>query len=70
MFLTVTELASYAHDEHGAVLTADGILTLLGSLVGIETTELLGMDEEHLAGQERLQLGICLADKILRAEHG
>ena len=69
MLLTVTQFAAYAHDEHGSVLAAYGILTLLGSLVGIETAQLLRVDKEYLAGQERLQLRIGLINQVLCTEH-
>ena len=51
------------------MLTANYIFTLLGSLVRIQTAQLLGVDKEHLTGQERLQLRICFVNQVLCPEH-
>ena len=45
------------HQEHGVVLTADGILALIGSQIGIHVLQFLRGDEEHLTIQLAAQAG-------------
>ncbi len=70
MFLAVAQLGTDAHDKHGSVLTADGVLALLGRKVRIELAQLLAVDEEDILRQERLDRRISLADHELRTENG
>lgn len=68
MLLSIAQLATDSLDEYGTILLADGILTLLGSLVGIHIQQLLGMNKVNLFGQERLNLWIMLTGEILSAQ--
>ena len=70
MLLSIAQLATDSLDEYGTILLADGILTLLGSLVGIHIQQLLGMNKVNLFGQERLNLWIMLTGEILSAQNG
>lgn len=70
MLLAIAKLATNAHDEHGAMLLADGILALLRSHVRVHLTQLLRVDEENVLREERLDGRVRLADIELSAENG
>ena len=70
VLLSVAQLSADTLNEHGAIFLADGILTLLRSLVRIHIEQILCMDEMNLLRQEWLELRIVLASEELGAEDG
>ena len=58
------------HQEDGAVLTADGILALLGGEVGVLVLQLLRGDEEHVAGELGVQAREGDAERVVRLDDG
>ena len=58
------------HQEHGVVFTADGVLTLLGGVVGPAILQLLGGDEVHLTIQYGVQAGKRDLQGVVGLHHG
>ena len=67
MLLAVRQLTADTDDKHRTICLADGVLTLLGRLVGIHLQQLFSMDKVYLLRQEGLNLRIGLAGQILRS---
>ena len=69
MFLSVAQFSANANHKHGSVFFADGVFTLLRSLVGIHLEEFLTVYERDFLWQERLELWIGLACEIFGTQY-
>ncbi len=68
--LSVAEVASDTDDEDGSIGSADGILALLWSEVGVHLEEFFGVDEMDVIGKEWLNLRIAFAYEVFGALYG
>ena len=71
MRLAVGQGCANAYYEHGSILAADGVLTLLGGLAGIHGEQVFAVDEVYVFRQEWLNhSGVALANEKFRAPYG